>query len=78
MKTPPNDHRHLWNDLPVEERSRLIPHQMESQILHIWQVKQKAIAHHKQYMRELDDWMASIKRDLDKHNSDKQSQGGEW
>jgi hypothetical protein len=66
MKTPPNNHDHLWNDLPLEERKRLMPHAMESQLLHIWQCKQKAIAAHKKHMKELDDWMANIKRDLDK------------
>lgn len=52
--------------MPKEERERLMPHAMESQLLHIWQCKQKAIAAHKRHMKELDDWMANIKRDLDK------------
>jgi hypothetical protein len=66
MKTPPDNHTHLWNDMPEEERKRLLPHVMESQLLHIWQCKQKAIAAHKKHMKELDDWMVNIKRDLDK------------
>ena len=66
MKTPPNNHTHLWNDMPKDERKRLMPHAMETQLLHIWQCKQKAIAAHKRHMKELDDWMANIKRDLDK------------
>ncbi len=68
MNRPPNDHDSLWNDLPVDERKRLMPHQMESQILHIWQCKQKAIAAHKKHMKELDDWMANIEADLKKHS----------
>ena len=68
MKRPPNDHDSLWNDLPIDERKRLMPYQMESQILHIWQCKQKAIQAHKAHMRQLDDWMANIKRELDKLN----------
>ncbi len=66
MKVPPNNHSNLWNDMPIEERSRLMPHAMESQLLHIWQCKQKAIEAHKKHMKELDAWMANIKRDLDK------------
>ncbi len=68
MKRPPNDYDSLWNDLPIDERKRLMPHQMESQILHIWQCKQKAIQAHKAHMRQLDDWMENIKRDLDRLN----------
>jgi hypothetical protein len=68
MKRPPNEHDSLWNDLTIDERKRLMPHQMESQILHIWQCKQKAIQAHKAHMRQLDDWMANIKRELDRLN----------
>ena len=66
MRIPPNNHDHLWNDLPKTERERLMPHEMESQLLHIWQCKQKAIESHRRHMKELDAWMANIKRDLDK------------
>lgn len=66
MKVTPNNHSNLWNNMPIEERSRLMPHAMESQLLHIWQCKQKAIDAHSMHMKDLDDWMASIKRDLDK------------
>ncbi len=68
MKRPTNDHDSLWNDLPIDERKRLMPHQMESQILHIWQCKQKAIKAHKQHMKELDEWIISIKQGLDRIN----------
>ena len=66
MNTPPNNNSHLWNDLPFEERKRLMPYAMECQLRHIWQCKQKAIEAHKRHMKELDDLMASIKRDLDR------------
>lgn len=69
MLKPPSDHTHLWNDMPFEERDRLMPHAMESQLKHIWQCKQKAIQAHKRHMKELDDWMANIKRELDKIES---------
>ena len=66
MDKPPRNYTNLWNDMPKEERERLIPHAMESQLLHIWQCKQKAISAHKRHMKELNEWMASINRDLDK------------
>ena len=64
MTTPSNDFSHLWNDLPIEERKRLMPHMVESQLLHIWQVKQKAIDAHEGHMRELDAWMKNLEQEL--------------
>lgn len=66
MKTPPNNHVDLWNDLPIEERKRLMPHVLETQLLNIWQCKQKAIKNHNKHIKELDDWMLSIKKELQK------------
>ena len=60
MTMPKNDFDHLWNDLQYEERARLMPHMRESQYLHVWQCKQKAIAAHKAHMKVLDDWLKSI------------------
>jgi hypothetical protein len=67
MKIPPNEYNHLWNDLPTEERLRLWPHMAESQLLHIWQVKQKAITAHKAHMADLDEWMGNIEHELSVH-----------
>ena len=64
MMLPPNDNTHLWNDLPLDERLRLMPYMIESQILHIWQCKQKAITAHKIYMKELDDQMENLRTQL--------------
>ena len=64
MGTPPNKHDHLWNNMPKKERERLLPHAMESQLLHIWQCKQMAIKAHQRHMKELNEWMENIKRDL--------------
>lgn len=69
MSKPNNDFTHLWNDLPFEERSRLMPYMVQSQKLQIWQVKQKAIAAHKKHMRELDDWMANLDSELRKYKN---------
>ena len=60
MSKPTNDYDHLWNDLPEDERKRLLPHAIESQKLHIWQCKQTAIRAHKRHMKELDEWMKNL------------------
>lgn len=64
MTKPTNKHDELWNGLPPDERKRLMPHMIEAQKLHIWQCKQKAIAAHNKHMKELDDWMKNLDRDL--------------
>jgi hypothetical protein len=66
MIEPTNDFTHLWNDLPIEGREWLIPHIIESQKLHIWQCKQKAITAHKRHMKEMDDWMKRLDDKLKK------------
>ena len=58
------DHRDLWNNLPIEERKRLMPHMIEMQILHIEQCKEKAVRHHKNHMRELNDQIRNLKKEL--------------
>lgn len=63
--TPSNDFTHLWNDMSREERDHLVPYHIESQILHIWQVKQVVIKNHKHHMKELDDWMKNLVHTLD-------------
>lgn len=64
MTNPASDFSHLWNDLPIDERKRLIPYMIETQKLHIWQCKQKAIAAHKKHMKELDDWLKNLDDEL--------------
>ncbi len=68
MKLPPKDFTYLWNDdTPKEERHRLMPYLMESHILHIYQVRQKAIANHKRLLAELNDWENNIRNDLQRY-----------
>lgn len=67
MSKPTHDFTHLWNDLPFDERKRLIPHMVENQKLHIIQCKIKAVRAHKRHMRELDDWLANLDSDLEKY-----------
>ena len=64
MIKPTRDFDHLWNDLPDEERIRLMPHMVEAQKLHIYQCKQVAIKAHRKHMKELDDWMKNLDRQL--------------
>ena len=64
MEWPLINFSHLWNDMPFEERKRLMPHMIEAQKLHILQCKNKAIEAHKRHMKELDDWIANLDREL--------------
>jgi hypothetical protein len=70
MSNPTSDFTHLWNDLPFEERKRLTPYMVETQKLHIWQCKQRAILAHKEHMRGFDDWIACIDRALEEFTLD--------
>jgi len=71
MKFPTRDFTHLWNDLPKEQRDHLYPHMLESQILHIWQTKHKAMAAHEAHMKELKEWIGNIEHELNKYRENK-------
>ncbi len=60
------DHVHLWNDLPSDERSRLMPYMIENQITIIEQQKVKAVRAHKRHMKEIDDHIKNQSRELGK------------
>ena len=57
---------HLLNDMPKEERERLIPYEMEKHILHLEQAKIVMVRNHKRMIREMDDWIKNIKNSLKK------------
>lgn len=59
-------HDHLWNNLPGEERARLMPHMLECQIRHIEQCKSKALRAHKSHMKELNDHIVNLQVALGK------------
>jgi len=63
------DFSHLWNDLPFEERMRLMPCQIESQILHLTQARNVIVRSHKRTLAEMDDWIKNLERDLKKYPS---------
>lgn len=66
MDKPPKSNSHLWNDLPFEERKRLMPYMLEAQILHVWQCKEKAIKAHKRHLQGLNDLIGNLERELNK------------
>ena len=59
-------HDHLWNNLPDEERARLMPHMLECQISHIEQCKFKAVRAHQRHMKELNDHITNLQSALGK------------
>jgi hypothetical protein len=66
MKAPTNNFSYLWNELPRSERERLMPMMIESQILHIWQCKSKAIRAHKAHMDGLNEQISNLEKLLPK------------
>jgi len=64
------DFTHLFNDLPKEERARLMPHMMESQLLHIEQVKLVLVRSHRKALKEINDWQNNIRKDLVKYKEE--------
>lgn len=61
-----DQHTHLWNDLPYEERKRLMPHMIESQRRHILQCRKKAVDAHKKHMKSLDELVKNLDNELSK------------
>ena len=62
MNAPTNNFNYLWNDLPKDERARLMPHMIESQILHLWQCKSIAIRSHKTHIAELNEQIKNLEK----------------
>lgn len=61
-----SEYSEIWNSLPKEERLRLMPHMIESQIIHIEQTKLKAIRHHKKFLDDCNDQIKNLKHSLRK------------
>lgn len=59
-------HNHLWNDMTKEERLRLMPHVIESQITQIEQVKGKATKAHRALMDDFNKQIKNLKRELER------------
>lgn len=59
-------HDHLWNDMPIEDRKRLMPYEIETHILHLEQCREMIVKNHKRQLQELDDWIKNCHRTLGK------------
>lgn len=57
-------HNHLWNDMSLDERKRLAPYMLESQILHLRQARGIIVRAHAAELRELDEWIKNCERSL--------------
>lgn len=58
------EHSKLWNDLPLDERKRLVPYMIQTQILHIEQCKIKAVRAHRKLMKDFNDQINNCKNSL--------------
>lgn len=59
-------YNNLWNDMPKEERLRLMPHVIESQITLIEQAKGKATKAHRALMGDFNQQIKNLKRELER------------
>ena len=67
MREVPRDHTHLWNNLPAEERKRLHPYQIETQILCLEQARAALVRGHNETLSSLDNWITELKNHLKKY-----------
>ena len=57
-------HTHLWNDMPFEERERLMPYMIECQILHLEQAKIQIKRGHRRTMDSINSHIRNLKEEL--------------
>ena len=58
---------HLWNDLPLDERKRLAPHQLESQIRHLKSARATIVKGHTRTLADMDQWIGNLEREIQKY-----------
>ena len=63
-----SQHSHLWNDMPFDERKRLMPHVIENHILHLTQTRTMIVAGHRATLDQLDSQIKNLRNDLAKRN----------
>lgn len=51
-RTITTTHSDLWNNLPYDERARLMPYQIQTHILHLEQAKALAVRAHRRHNRD--------------------------
>jgi len=71
MRPVTKDFTHLWNDLPIEERKRLIPYSIENHILHLEQTREMVVNGHEFTLRQLDNQISNLKERLGEYRSGK-------
>lgn len=59
-------HTHLWNDLPYDERCRLMPYMVETHILHLEQMKIDIERHHRKQINAINGHIRNLKQSLSK------------
>ena len=60
---------HLWNDLPLDERKRLTPYQLESQIRHLRTARKTIVKGHARTLADIDQWIGNLETELRKLSS---------
>lgn len=63
-----SQHSHLWNDMPFDERKRLMPHMIENHILHLTQTRMMVVEGHRATLERLDSQIKNLRNDLAKRN----------
>jgi hypothetical protein len=53
-----------WNNLSFEQRKFLMPYEIQTQILHYEQIKQKAIKHHNDFIRDVNSHINNLRKNL--------------
>lgn len=66
----PQGFSHLWNDMPFDERLRLMPFEIESQIRHLKGARAIIVSGHNQTLAKMDKWIANLERSLRDHMSE--------
>ncbi len=61
-----HDFDHLWNELPMVDKDKLMPHCIEEHKLHLIQCREIAIKAHERHLKELDDWISNLEKRLKK------------
>jgi hypothetical protein len=64
------DHSSLWNDLPLDERKRLMPYQIECQIRHLEQARRMAVNAHRRLLADIDGVIENCRRHLKEEVAD--------
>lgn len=57
-------HDKLFNDMPLEERKRLAPYMIETQILHLRQARAELVHGHQATLARLDSWIKNCEQSL--------------